>query len=734
MGLLGSMTVRFGGDTSGLKSAVSNVQGMLKGLPAPIAAASVGFLALGAVAVGVGIKATKMAAAYQQSLNMVQALTGSSTSQMRYYDQAVKSLAISAGVGPTALTKGLYNVMSAGYRGAEAVQVLTLATQDSKIGMTDAATTTDALTNILRSFSVKAQDATRVNGEMLETVTLGKSTFEQYASVIVKSASAAVQFHVSMETMNAAWATMTSSGIRAAQASTDFQASIKVMYGNIGTVTKALEKNGIAFDENKFNTMSYGDKVVYLNNALQQAVDKHVKITGVTLQASQAISTIANHIGDYNNNLKTLSDRQAMANKTAQAWAITQSGFNQQWSRFQAAIDVFMIRLGTVLLPYLSSFMQTISNHLGDLNNLVDWISNFIGWVQKGGPAVSALTTAFTTLAIAVAGLKLASVLTALGGIITSAPQAAAKLLLVQGAAESVAGAEGVAAIGANAATAEGVVAKAAAGMTLSLGGVLSMVGFVAAAEIGLAMWLRNNNIVPKAPTANMPSWVTHTDRSANGGYGNNGIQQVQDLLGAVKKLAQVNPFDPNAWQQYSMIIAQTQKQIDDLNHKQQQLPGPIGVTAQMYQQWENYLKNGGTQAFTVWRDAQYRANEAFLGNLSKARDSIDQTANKLQKLNGPYNPIVKTAGISDARQQAIDTANKLAKLNGPYKPVVDSSGLGIAQANADTLRNHLLALNGPYNINVDSTVHVNLDGKNVTTQVMNNAVSQMRSGLGNRR
>src|SRR5258708_3118114 len=169
------------------------------------------------------------------------------------------------------------------------MKVLTLATEDAKIGMTDATVTTDALTNILRSFGTQSKDITRVNGEMLQTVTLGKATFEQYATTIVKSASAAVQFHVSMETMNAAWATMTSSGIRAAQASTDFQQSLKVMYGNIGTVTASLHKNGIAFDEAKFNTMSYGDKVVYLNNALQQANDKHVKVTGVTLQASQAI-------------------------------------------------------------------------------------------------------------------------------------------------------------------------------------------------------------------------------------------------------------------------------------------------------------------------------------------------------------------------------------------------------------------------------------------------------------
>src|SRR5260370_13514773 len=180
------------------------------------------------------------------------------------------------------------------------MNLLALATKDSVIGMTNASTTTKSLTALLAQFGLGAQDANRVNGEMLETVTLGSGTFEQYAQSIVKAASAASQHRESMETMNAAYATLTSSQINAAQTSTDFQQSLKVVDGGISTVAKSLHKSGIAFDQTKFNAMHYGHKVGTLNTALEEANAKHVKVTGVTIQAAQAIDTISKHISNEN--------------------------------------------------------------------------------------------------------------------------------------------------------------------------------------------------------------------------------------------------------------------------------------------------------------------------------------------------------------------------------------------------------------------------------------------------
>lgn len=329
-------------------------------------------LGVSAAVIGIGVASAKMAADYQQNMNMVQALTGSSQNQMASYDSQLKALSMDAGVAPTQLAQGLYQVISAGYAGSQAMKVLTLSTEDSKIGMTDAATTADSLTNILKSFAWQTKDATQVNGIMLETVTLGKSTFQQYASTITKASSVAAQFHISLQTMSAAWATMTSNGVKAKQASTDFVQVVQAMYGKVGTITKSLQKNGIAFNETAFNAANFQGKVQMLNAALQEASKKHVQITGVTLQAAQALTILSQHSKDYQNDLATMSSKQAMAKKTQEAWAITQNGFNQSMSRLSATVQVLMINIGSALLPVIT--------------NLVNWVSkgitSFVSWWQ----------------------------------------------------------------------------------------------------------------------------------------------------------------------------------------------------------------------------------------------------------------------------------------------------------------------------------------------------------------
>lgn len=370
------MSVKFAADTSGLSGGLGNAASMLSGFAQTAGSAfgpvGVALAGIATVAIGVGAASTKMASDYQQSMNMVQALTGSNTAQMDSYSNSLKALAVNAGVAPTELSKGLYQVLSAGYSGAAAMNVLTLATEDSKIGMTSAAVTGNALTTVLKAFSVPIKDAARVNGEMLETVTLGKMTMEQYAGAIGKASSTSMQFHVSMENMNASIATLTANGIpSASQAVTDYNQSLSVMYGNIGTVSKSLNKNGIAFDEAKFNTMSYTDKIQYMNKELVIAADKHVHITGVTKQAAAAIQIISQHSGEYAKNLGLLSDKQSMAEKTQQAWAITQGGFNQTMDRLKASLDVVMIDIGSKLLPILTSMGNAVVPIISGFGNLI---------------------------------------------------------------------------------------------------------------------------------------------------------------------------------------------------------------------------------------------------------------------------------------------------------------------------------------------------------------------------
>lgn len=337
----------------GAEAAANKLESMAKSF-APAGPLVAGAAALGVALVGVGVASVKMAADYQQRMLMVQAETGTSKRQMDEFDTQIKKLAIDAGVAPAQLADGLYKVISAGIPASQAMNVLTLATEDAKIGMTDAATTSFALTAILTNFHVAAKDAARANGEMLETVTLGNMSMSQYASSIAKAAVAAANNGVSMEQMNATIATLTAHEIPAAQAVTDFTQVITLMGPHLDTLVKSLHKGGIEFDTTKFYAMDYSQKIQYLAQALQDANDKHIKISGTQKNAIQLLQILSQNTDMYNKDLATLSNRQQMAKQTQEEWATTQEGFNQQMSRLGAAVQVLMIDIGQHLLPQLT--------------------------------------------------------------------------------------------------------------------------------------------------------------------------------------------------------------------------------------------------------------------------------------------------------------------------------------------------------------------------------------------
>lgn len=388
-----------------ISAVFQSARGSVGGLSGVAGIAGAAIEGIGAIAIGVGVASVKMAADYQQSMNKVQALTGASAQQMSQYDSAIKSLAVDAGVAPKDLTDGLYNVISAGYSGKQAMDVLTLATKDAKIGMTDAAVTSNALTIALAAFKIPAKDFDAVNGEMLRTVTAGKMSMQDYASAISKTSSVAVQYKDSMSDMNAVLATLTSSGIKNANvAGTDYNNLLKVLNGSTDSVIKKSEALNPAFDGNAFKTMSLADKVDYLNKMITSQGHNITDVIGRQQNAAAAYTMLSTHMDMYRNNLKNLSNQEANAKATQDAWAVTQSGFNQQMSRAGAAVQVLMINIGNMLLPVLTRLVSSVTPIITAFTNWVTSghaVSDVLGWMHDHLAIVIPIVSIFAGVLLA---------------------------------------------------------------------------------------------------------------------------------------------------------------------------------------------------------------------------------------------------------------------------------------------------------------------------------------------
>jgi TP901 family phage tail tape measure protein len=147
------------------------------------------------------------------------------------------------------LTKALYQVVSAGYDGAEGMQVLEVAAKGAVAGVTDTLTAVDGLTTILNAFHMEAADAAKVSDILFTTIRLGKTTLPELAHSFSLVAPLAAATGIEFEEVAAAVATLTKQGTPTAEAMTQIRSAILSMgqvLGESWAETMTLQEGMIA--------------------------------------------------------------------------------------------------------------------------------------------------------------------------------------------------------------------------------------------------------------------------------------------------------------------------------------------------------------------------------------------------------------------------------------------------------------------------------------------------------
>lgn len=119
----------------------------------------------------------------------------------------IMKMAVEFGQSKEVLTKGLYDILSAGIAAGDGITVLRVAARAAIGGVTDAAVAVDGLTTVMNAYGLSADEATRVSDLMFLTVKEGKITYEELAENIGKIAPVAKAANVPLEDMFAMLAT-----------------------------------------------------------------------------------------------------------------------------------------------------------------------------------------------------------------------------------------------------------------------------------------------------------------------------------------------------------------------------------------------------------------------------------------------------------------------------------------------------------------------------------------------
>lgn len=163
---------------------------------------------------------------YESAMTEVGTISDEIFGRFPYYQQQVLSLSTKGSQGPKELANSLYQIVSAGYDGAEGLNILEVAAKSATAGFSETKTTADGITTVLNAWGKPFTDAAAVSDTFFKTVERGKTTIPELTSNIAQIAPIASALKIPFEEVMGLMAAITKQGTPTAMAATQIRSAI----------------------------------------------------------------------------------------------------------------------------------------------------------------------------------------------------------------------------------------------------------------------------------------------------------------------------------------------------------------------------------------------------------------------------------------------------------------------------------------------------------------------------
>jgi len=337
-----------------------------------------------AVAGGMGL-AIKASAEFEAEMRNVNSILKEGEPAFRALSESVLALAGKVGQAPEILARGLYDIASSGFSGAEGLKVLEASAVAATAGISDTATASKAITAVLNAYGMSADSAGHVSDVLFKTVERGVITFGELAQNIGDVISTAAQAKVPLEEIGAAIATMTRAGVQAPEAVTSLNQVLLSFIRPTDQAKAAAKKLGIELTATNLSAKGLVGMVQEMGTALKMGTDDLDQMQKAGASDAEVMALVAQRSGVATEQLAELfpnvralrgalvlaaqggevfaEDVQAMAQATgasAAAFAEQSKSFQVQWAKTWAGMRAFMVQVGSAFLPVLKALAEVL--------------------------------------------------------------------------------------------------------------------------------------------------------------------------------------------------------------------------------------------------------------------------------------------------------------------------------------------------------------------------------------
>lgn len=235
----------------------------------------------------------KAAADFEDGMAKIYTIAMDSTEPMEKMRSELVQLSNETGFSLDDLAEATYQTVSASVDATEATDFMTHAVKLARAGFTTTTKAVDILTTVMNSYGKETYDVEYLTDLLLKTQNDGKVVIDQLASSIGVIIPLAANYHVGIEQIAAAYATMTKQGVPAERATTFMRALFTELENKSKDVAEVLDKEtGKSFAQLMDSGASLADVLEILYNKMDKNSESYQQLFK-NVRSGQAAATLA---------------------------------------------------------------------------------------------------------------------------------------------------------------------------------------------------------------------------------------------------------------------------------------------------------------------------------------------------------------------------------------------------------------------------------------------------------
>lgn len=327
-------------------------------------------LAITAPLLVMGTAMGKVEMEFEAQMTKITSLIGVSETQVKAWRGEVLKMSQATGIGPQKLAEALYFVSSAGFRGAEALDILESSAKASAAGMGETTMIADNVTSALNAFRGTGLDAAKATDILINAVRLGKVEAEDLVVSLGHVFPIAAELGIAYHEVGAAVAAMTRTGTPAETAAVQLRQALSQIINPSTQAKEALRELKWSAEEFRNELRNEG-----IFSALETFMDKidqfgDIELAGDVFGNIRALTGVLDLMGsNVEENRMIFEEMANTMDRTNFAFATVSMTLKQKWNVAIAHSQTAMIKVGETIKGMIIPLIMDLTGWLEDLSD-----------------------------------------------------------------------------------------------------------------------------------------------------------------------------------------------------------------------------------------------------------------------------------------------------------------------------------------------------------------------------